>query len=94
MKEFKKFQKQCCPNDSEILECVCELDQELECIKNLVCHNKSFSHVTKEKVLFCILLREIADVEKRLGKKLDKILRELDCDWCSDSDSDSDSKCD
>jgi hypothetical protein len=52
-------------------------------------HKKFFSRVAKEKVLFCILLREI----RKIDKKLDKILRELDCGWNTPFHSDSDSDC-
>lgn len=84
-KECKKEHKEWCCNEDDIFECLCELDKELECIKKS-CGHKHLTHVTKEKVLTCILLREI----DKLEKKLDKILRELDCGWDSDSDSNSD----
>lgn len=90
MKDYKKVTKECCFDQDEILKCLCELDKELECIKHAFGHNKYFSRVAKEKVLFCILLREIGNIEK----KLDKILRELDCGWTTDGDSDSDCGCD
>lgn len=78
-----KLQKPCC--DSDIFECLCALEQELDCIKKSLGHHR----IAKEKILFCILLREIS----KLDKKLDQILCELDCSWSSDSDSDSDSCC-
>lgn len=91
MKDCKKWPpKECHCDTDEIFECLCELEKELDCIKDSFGHNKYFGRVAKEKVLFCIVLREIAKLEK----KLDKILRELDCGWSSDCDSDSESKCD
>lgn len=85
MRDLKKVCKPCCDQD-DIFECLCNLDNELECIKK-ACGNKKFlSHLTKEKVLFCIVLRELGKIDK----KLDKILRELDCGWGTDSDSDCD----
>lgn len=88
MKDHKKIQKPCCDNN-DIFECLCALEQELDCIKKSFGHSKYFGRMAKEKVLFCILLREIS----KLDKKLDRILRELDCSWGHDSDSDSDSFC-
>ena len=88
-KECKKVHKECCCDEDDICKCLCELEKELECVKKQ-CGHKHLTHVTKEKVLICIVLREI----DKLEKKLDKILRELDCgfstDCCSDSNSDSD----
>lgn len=102
MKRGKKHKKEkCCCKSDNILECLATLDAELNRVKSCVPH-KQLSRSTKEKVLFCIVLRDIAILEK----KLDKILRELTSDcWmstggsdshsdCSDSDSDSDCDCD
>lgn len=90
MRNGKKRPKECTCDKNDIFKCLCELDKEIDCIKDSFGHKKYFGRVAKEKVLFCILLREISN----LDKKLDKILRELDCEWYAESDVDSNSDCD
>lgn len=97
MKRGKKHKKgKCCCKSNNILECLSTIDKQIDHVKSCVPH-KHLSRSTREKVLFCLVLRDIACLER----KLDRILCELtsdcwDSDCCSvcDSHSDCDSDCD
>jgi hypothetical protein len=89
----KKHNKEkCCCKSDNILECLATIDCEFDRVRICMPH-KHLSRSTREKILTCLVLRDIAILEK----KLDKILRELTSDcWTTihnecDSDSDSDS---
>lgn len=106
-KKDDKWKKKCCCQSGNIFKCLNSIDKEIACFKELV-PSKHLSRSTKEKVLICLILRDLGTIEK----KLDRVLRELTSDWesncvfdshfdsdsesfCdSDSDSDSDSDCD
>lgn len=88
-----KRNDECCCIPNDIITCICELDQKINCIKDVFGHKQYLEPMAKEKILLCILLREIA----KLDKKLDRILQELDCDWdecCCDNDRNGDSDSD
>ena len=77
--ERKGHGETCCDSD-KLLKCMCAIDQEIACFKECG-FSKHVSHITREKILFCMIMRDIA----KLDKKLDKILCELNSDWCSNS---------
>lgn len=83
--EKKRPKPSCCDGDS-LIKCMGTIDQEITCFKECG-HTKHVNHATKEKILFCIITRDIA----KLDKKLDLILRELNSAWDCHSFCDSES---
>jgi len=88
----------CCCKSGNILECMSAIDEEIKRVKDCIPH-KHLSRSTREKVFYCIVLRDLAILEK----KIDKILCELISEsWLTDwdckkhgkshSDCDSDSE--
>lgn len=77
--EKKGHGKHCCDTDN-LLKCMCAIDQEIAYFKECG-FSKHVSHLTREKILFCMIMRDLA----KMDKKLDKILCELNSDWCSSS---------
>ncbi|MGI6091623.1 MAG: hypothetical protein GX348_11520 [Veillonellaceae bacterium] len=62
----------CCNDIRDIVACVCSLDKEFECVEEALGH---CDNQTKAKVLTCVILREI----KELDHKLNRIIRHLKC---------------
>lgn len=82
----KETKEHCCDSDN-LLKCLCAIDKEIACFKECG-HTKHVNHLTREKILFCMIMRDIA----KLDKKLDLILRELNSDWDTSNFCESDSE--
>lgn len=65
-------QRCCCCCNQDLLTCLCELTEEIDCVKQTV-GPKQFRRLAKEKLLTCIILQEI----NKLDQKLDQILAAL-----------------